>query len=571
MSTIRKAYMEISNGIRGLRFHRDQPQGGGPQHEKGLPSEDPKPVTRNAKHVVHTEENAVATAVSRLFPASGSVPPRVEHPVTGDNKHATSPETKTQSSSLPSQMKSSPLAWSAQNAHSPNTDPPGSKGTNGDSTPTCQNGRLKRPTKDSIFTPTKLIGSPKAGIANRIRKLNMSMTGQKWETKPETISELMQEETFLSRFFFYFSYDDRRVLCRVCKKWKNVLYQSVYWLGLMPVINFKDWNNDGSKKKICFEHFQIRGFDQVCFVAATDKDIIEFINNTPSSKKSIRSVSLRCSNITDSALENLIRKLPCLNKLELSNCNEVTGSGLWACLNPRIIVLTITDCIHIADDTIGAIAQLLPALHELNLQAYHVTDNGLALFDSKLNASLRILRLKSCWEITNHGVVNIIHALPNLTVLSLSGCTKVTDDGVEIIAENMKKLKSLDLSWCSRVTDASLEYVACDLGILEELVLDRCTHITDIGIGYVSTMTSLTRLYIRWCVQVGDFGLHHIFSMRNLRVLSIAGCRRLTSNGLYGLRHLQRLEELEVTNCPGANSALCRYLKDNMPNTMIIE
>lgn len=49
------------------------------------------------------------------------------------------------------------------------------------------------------------------------------------------------------------------------------------------------------------------------------------------------------------------------------------------------------------------------------------------------------------------------------------------------------------------------------------------------------------------------------------------GCRRLTSNGLYGLRHLQRLQELEVTNCPGANSAVCRYLKDNMPTTMIIE
>ncbi|KAH9519768.1 Sorting nexin-29 [Bulinus truncatus] len=52
--------------------------------------------------------------------------------------------------------------------------------------------------------------------------------------------------------------------------------------------------------------------------------------------------------------------------------------------------------------------------------------------------------------------------------------------------------------------------------------LERCTHVTDIGIGYISTMTSLTRLFIRWCVQVGDYGLHHIFSMRNLRVLSIA-------------------------------------------------
>lgn len=241
----------------------------------------------------------------------------------------------------------------------------------------------------------------------------------------------------------------------------------------MPVINFRNWTSDLSNRKTCYENFQHRGFDYICFVGASDRDVADFVNNLAFGKKNIRSVSIRCSNVSDNGLESLIRRLPGMNKLELSNCNEVTGSGLWACLNAKITSLTITDCIHIADDTIGAIAQLLPALQELNLQAYHVTDNGLALFDSKLNSSLRVLRLKSCWEITNHGVVNIIHSLPNVTVLSLAGCSKVTDDGIEIIAENMKKLHSLDISWCSRVTDASLEYVACDLSNLEELVIDR--------------------------------------------------------------------------------------------------
>lgn len=83
------------------------------------------------------------------------------------------------------------------------------------------------------------------------------------------------------------------------------------------------------------------------------------------------------------------------------------------------------------------------------------------------------LRLHSCWEITNHGVVNMVHSLPNLTSLSLSGCSKITDDGVELVAENLRKLRSLDLSWCPRITDMALEYIACDLHKLEELVLDR--------------------------------------------------------------------------------------------------
>lgn len=501
MSTIRKAYMEISNGIRGLRFHRDQSPSGAAQHDGNAKMDDCKSVTtRSSKSVVHTEEttpsrtparvivtedSAVSNAVARLFPnkaSSALMATRGDYSRTVDSKNSANAHSSSTTASTKGQGQS-PLVSSNSSTAQPSvsttsttssaasSDQNSAKQTNGDVA--NLNGKLKRTNKDGVFSTTKLIGSPKAGIASRIRKLNLSMTGQKWESKAETISELMMDEKFLDRFFLYFSSEDRRRLCQVCKKWKNILYQSLYWTGVVPVINFKDWGNDSAKRKLCFENFQLRGFDQVCLVSAVDKDITEFINNTPNCKKTLRTVSIRCSNISDNALESLIRKMPAINKLELSNCNEVTGSGLWACLNPKIIVLTITDCIHIADDTIGAIAQLLPALHELNLQAYHVTDNGLALFDSKLNSSLRVLRLKSCWEITNHGVVNIIHALPNITVLSLSGCSKITDDGIEIIAENMKKLKSLDISWCARVTDASLEYVACDLGILEELILDR--------------------------------------------------------------------------------------------------
>ena len=44
---------------------------------------------------------------------------------------------------------------------------------------------------------------------------------------------------------------------------------------------------------------------------------------------------------------------------------------------------------------------------------------------SLIRHSLRILTLQHCWEITNQGVANIAHSLPNLTSLSLSGCSKV--------------------------------------------------------------------------------------------------------------------------------------------------
>jgi F-box and leucine-rich repeat protein 16 len=71
------------------------------------------------------------------------------------------------------------------------------------------------------------------------------------------------------------------------------------------------------------------------------------------------------------------------------------------------VSLTLSDCINVADDAVGAVAQMLPALNEFTLQAYHVTDAALGFFSSRQSNSLSALRLHSCWELTNHGIVNI--------------------------------------------------------------------------------------------------------------------------------------------------------------------
>ncbi|KFQ55955.1 F-box/LRR-repeat protein 16, partial [Nestor notabilis] len=267
-----------------------------------------------------------------------------------------------------------------------------------------------------------------------------------------------------------------------------------FWVGLTPVLHTKELYNilpGGEKEFVSLQGFAVRGFDGFCLVGVSDLDICEFIDNYPLSKKGVKSMSLKRSTITDAGLEVMLEQMQGVVRLELSGCNDFPEAGLWSSLNARITALSVSDCINVADDAIAAISQLLPNLTELNLQAYHVTDT-----------TTHTLRLNSCWEITNHGVVNMVHSLPNLSVLSLSGCSKVTDDGVELVAENLRKLRSLDLSWCPRITDMALEYIACDLHKLEELVLDRCVRITDTGLSYLSTMSSLRSLYLRWCCQV---------------------------------------------------------------------
>ncbi|KAG8194688.1 hypothetical protein JTE90_028003 [Oedothorax gibbosus] len=407
--------------------------------------------------------------------------------------------------------------------------------------------------------------------ANRIAELVAN--------KPRTLDELWLDPGFLATLFFYFPSLERTVLAQVSTVWRDVLYQPVFWSRVLPVLRCRelratsgDLSSTSELRKRVYSSLEKRGFPSLCLHGAGDDDVYDVVSNFPTPYvRQVRRLVLRCCNLTDKGHEVLLEFFHEVTHLDMMGCNEVTDAGLWASLHPRMVHLTLADCINVADESVAAIAQLLPGLRELNLQAYHVTDAALAFFGPQAGGSLQVLRLRSCWELTNHGLLNLVHVLPNLTILSLSGCSKITDDGVELLAENLRQLRLLDLSWCPRITDAALEYIACDLSLLEELVLDRCVHVTDIGVGYLSTMVNLRVLYLRWCTQIRDFGLQHLCAMRSLHVLSLAGCPLLTSSGLSSLVQLRDLRELELTNCPGASEELFEYLREHLPLCTVIE
>uniref|UniRef100_A0A2R8MA82 F-box and leucine rich repeat protein 16 n=1 Tax=Callithrix jacchus TaxID=9483 RepID=A0A2R8MA82_CALJA len=431
-------------------------------------------------------------------------------------------------------------------------------------TPATKNRPCQPPPPPTLPPPSLAAPLPRAALAGGPCSPAGGPASALTPGPPAERPPLATDEKILNGLFWYFSACEKCVLAQVCKAWRRVLYQPKFWAGLTPVLHAKELYNalpGGEKEFVNLQGFAARGFEGFCLVGVSDLDICEFIDNYALSKKGVKAMSLKRSTITDAGLEVMLEQMQGVVRLELSGCNDFTEAGLWSSLSARITSLSVSDCINVADDAIAAISQLLPNLAELSLQAYHVTDTALAYFTARQGHSTHTLRLLSCWEITNHGVVNVVHSLPNLTALSLSGCSKVTDDGVELVAENLRKLRSLDLSWCPRITDMALEYVACDLHRLEELVLDRCVRITDTGLSYLSTMSSLRSLYLRWCCQVPaltprDWGI---------------GCPLLTTTGLSGLVQLQELEELELTNCPGATPELFKYFSQHLPRCLVIE
>ncbi|XP_022665702.1 F-box/LRR-repeat protein 16-like [Varroa destructor] len=426
--------------------------------------------------------------------------------------------------------------------------------------------------------PTQHGNSPGTGaveLAGRRRRAGAARELWTALTRPQTAQGLLEDAEFLRRLFLYFSGTERCVLAQVCKTWRDILYHPRYWKdSMIAVVKCRELRGPGldgvQARRQLYDSLERRGFEAVCLFYASDEDVLDFMHVCPQLAKLTR-LSLRCSSLSDRALEALVGACPKLTWLELFGCNELTDAGLWASLDARITTLALADCINVADDTVAAVAQLLPGLKEFNLQAYHVTDASIAYLGPRQGSTLEVLRLRSCWELTNHGVLNIVHSLPALTDLSLSGCTKITDDGVELLAENLRSLRVLDLSWCPRVTDASLEFIACDMNALRSLTLDRCVHVTDIGLGYLSTMANLSALHLRWCSQISDFGLAHLGTMKALRVLSLAGCHQLTSSGLSSLCALRQLELLELTNSAGASTQLIEYLQQHLTGCIVIK
>lgn len=178
-----------------------------------------------------------------------------------------------------------------------------------------------------------------------------------------------------------------------------------------------------------YKSIKQRGFTSLHLESALDTDLIELATHvTLNGIESIRTLRIGHSPISDKGIEVLLASLAKgLESIELIGCNELSDSLLWTGITPTLRSLTVQDCINISDESIAAVCQLLPSLRHLHIQAYHVTDASMAYFTtSALRDSLRTLILQHCWEITNQGVANLAHSLPNLSHLSLSGCSKVS-------------------------------------------------------------------------------------------------------------------------------------------------
>ena len=256
------------------------------------------------------------------------------------------------------------------------------------------------------------------------------------------------------------------------------------------------------------------------------------------------------------SLGRLFYSVPELTNVDLAGCYNINECVMEVTIQRELPNLTHLDlglCKDVGDGTLGRIGTFCHNLRYLSLEGnVRITNAGLLLLAWGAK-ELKSLNLKSCRNISDHGI-NVMALNDDgsplgskLEFLGLQDC-KLTDKSLAYISKGMPQLKRVNLSTISTITDGGLKSLAL-MPVLEEINIRKCDNVTDQGLAYLSDdsrkPSKLKFLDLSFCSSVTDFGLSHVAQgLKNLVGLSISNSL-VGDTGLLnlanGLVHLQTL------------------------------
>lgn len=242
-------------------------------------------------------------------------------------------------------------------------------------------------------------------------------------------------------------------------------------------------------------------------------------------------LGLSHSLITDNGLQNL-SQLTDLSKLSLTNCNNITGSGLYhiqnlqnlrnlllksnICLpsNFNIIFYNLIDLDLYSRSLSKSDMDFLPNFINLRSIAISGFDQEIPRLDSLRNLTSIVLNEFKC--ITDEFCL-ALSKLNNLDVLTL--------DHVTISDQNLYKLETchfrkLELKACI-LSNAILGNIFDKMGQLEIFHLRDIDKITDDGLKDIGKLTRLQTFKIRECSQITMMGIQHLTVLTTLHHLCL--------------------------------------------------
>ena len=342
----------------------------------------------------------------------------------------------------------------------------------------------------------------------------------------------------------FLNVSDRKEASLVCKTWYEASLDPILQKDI--IIHFYGLSTNESAPKLTrrkMPNLMLDQFDN----SLNAKSVM--LRSCQELSKSLKSLSLKASNITESTFVEILTHCSSLTSLDLSCCNSLFLSGKL--LEQHSDLITLRDT--------------LKNVTSLNLSSIrHLSD---AIFNRIVTVCVNLERLSlSSARIT----FNTDAYLPRGRTRCASSSLLTFRNILDFIRSQSSKLIALDFSRNPIHDDAMEELVSVDGLFLQELVLYGCKEIED---GAVITLSrkqkSLKLLDIRDCVNITDAGVSAIAAhLRQLDTLKISKCRQVTGVSVKKVNNLSKLQFLDISDLYQVMSlslqeGLCKNI--NMP------
>lgn len=265
--------------------------------------------------------------------------------------------------------------------------------------------------------------------------------------------------------------------------------------------------------------------------------------------------------LDDEALLLIGKRMPFLQRLNLSSCLKITDIGISSYFEnteAKLQALDISGCMHCGPPTGFAISTRATELLELRMNglAMLTTESLRAIWDHakklikfEMSAELRattVHRKSMMPHISDKVLKEADYSL--LEEVVMVGACLVTDIGIcSLILKCYKNLRVVDFSYCHGVSDKSLFLLGMKTKHLTTLVVSGCLHVTNSGIDAISKGCPLiNKLELNGCAKVTNIGAKSISRFKHLEILGMRNCDYVDDSGLIaiakGCRFLRQLE-----------------------------
>lgn len=193
----------------------------------------------------------------------------------------------------------------------------------------------------------------------------------------------------------------------------------------------------------------------------------------------------RCHQVGDESIIQLLSNLKHLRELRVAYCDLITDNAFLHIPHNKTLdslrILDLTDCGQITDDAVERIVKMAPRLRNLILaKCRNITDRAVNSI-TRLGKNLHNLHLGHCNHITDRAVRTLVQSCTRIRYIDLACCQRLTDASVIQLAL-LPKLRRIGLVKCSNITDLAIQSLvrrgsgsSCPL---ERVHLSYCMNLT---------------------------------------------------------------------------------------------